>query len=168
MTVYTGVTPDSRVIVDADPEVLNRAGAASVTAVPIEEYREIGHHAVQGAVENGRPVLKISDGLKRQKEIADIRRGLEDIDRESGAGRAFRKSAIDMSEMLTALKEIAAGTVSALKEANPELEIDLDAALEAVAGFDISQSVDIKKIADYENEAETLRGELRALVEEQE
>jgi len=169
MNVYVGKTLDGEVIIDAYPNTLG--DAVSVTSVPFEEYRKLGHYAVKAVFEGDKPVLKLDKPLMKKKKISDLKKELEEIDKLSGAGRSFRKTVTDMGEILSAVKGFVAGFknfVEEQRENDPdffaEFDSDVSPFIEKITEFDFSEHYDIKKIAQYEQRAEVLREELNPLL----
>ena len=137
MKVYIGKMPDGSVIIDTNPQVLK--DAEILTSMPMEEYQALGHHSVDIAIEDGKPVVRLSEAVARQVEIAKCKSRLEQIDRDAGAGRALRVIAIEATRLL---HETDPGNVT----------------------FDPAYSLDLKKIIAAENEAMQIRVEMATLL----
>ena len=106
-----------------------------------------------------------------KKLQAQLKLQLEDIDHESGAGRSFRKAAMDFGVMLTAFRKVAMdfGEVTrVLGESNPELAAEFDpkenADLQTIIQYDPIGNEDLKRIIEWENKAEGIRNQLRPLL----
>jgi hypothetical protein len=137
MKVYIGKMPDGGVIVDVNPQVLR--DAEILASMPMEEYQALGHHSVDVAIEDGKPVVRLKDAVAKKVEIAKCKSRLEQIDRDAGAGRAFRAIAIEVARLL--------------HETDP-----------ANVTFDPANSRDLKKIIDAENVAIQVRAEMAPLL----
>jgi len=169
------VKDGSEVIHFLDEKEMKDAGYSKAEKIVTEEeFNSNGCYAriIDDEIVVGKTAEEKADEERREK-IKGLKSELDQIDKEIGAGRAFRKSTIDMSAMLTSLKEIAIGfaeTVKAVKQANPELLVDFDpdAAIEKITGFDFSKHVDIGKITESEIKAESTRDKLRPLINEAE
>ena len=107
---------------------------------PEMEVAEADWQAAEGLARiiNGKIFLGRTDeekaALKREEEITALKARLDEIDRDSGAGRSLRKTALNMGE-----------------------------ALEKAGTFDFADDFDLRKIAEWENEAASIREKLRSL-----
>ena len=129
-------------------------------------------------VKNGKIVLGYSDEEKAEQEkqalIEEKKSALEKIDAESGAGRSVRKAALDASEMLKAIRQVAmdvADAIALLGTTNPTLKENFDPqkneALKILKEvYDPAANADIIKLAEFEAKASAIRDELAPLLKE--
>lgn len=115
---------------------------------------------------------KETEEEKRLQKIELYKLQLYAIDAKAGAGRSFRKAAMDMSEMLKALRQVAmnlADIIRILHAQNLGLEAfdpDENEALQLITEYDPAENEDLQKIIDLETEAETIRDQLKPLLNE--
>jgi hypothetical protein len=105
---------------------------------------------------------KVPENIEKKNEIAGLKNRLNAIDEKAKAGRAVRKAAIDMGEMLSAIREVAIDFGNIAKELGHDPEEN--AALKVLIGFDPAKNSDLQKIAEWEEEAEAVREQLRPLL----
>ena len=82
MKVYIGKMPDGSVIIDTNPQVLK--DAEILATMPMEEYQALGHHSVDIAIEDGKPVVRLKDAVANKVKIAKIQARFAEIDRLDG------------------------------------------------------------------------------------
>jgi len=89
---------------------------------------------------------------------------LDEIDKKSGAGRSVRKTAIDMGEMLSIVREVAMDFANMAEQLQVSgFEPSENEALRQLIGFDPAENEDLQRITEWENKAKELREELSEL-----
>ena len=102
-----------------------------------------------------------SPNAKRRKELLQK---LNRIDQESGAGRAVRKTAVDMGGMLTVLRKVTMDFGDMAKALGVEgFDPDENVALHTLIEYNPEQHFDLQKLEEYENQAADIRQELKGL-----
>jgi len=139
--------------------------------VSAEEFNSNGCYAriLDGEIVVGRTAEELA-AEEKQERVTELKTELSRIDKDAGAGRAFRKSAIDMGVMLNALKKVAVefgNLVKELRDANPELlngfDPEANSEFKRIMELDFSNHYDIRKITEYENNAEDVRTRLKSI-----
>jgi len=117
------------------------------------------------------PILPKEEELiinEKEIEIQELKSKLIKIDNDAGAGRALRKTAIDMGGMLSALRKIAIDFGDMAKTLGVQgFNPDENEALKIVISYDPAEHYDLQKITLLENEAETIRNKISELENQQ-
>jgi len=172
--VYIGEKTDGTLVAHTSLEAMKELDGVKepLTSFPIADFE-----AANGLVRliDGEVVLGLTDkeqeSVHRQETITLLKNKLADIDAQAGAGRAFRGVAINSGFMLTALRKAAmdfGDLTQALRKDNESL-IDFDAekneALKLIVSYNPSENEDLSRIIEWEKKAESVRAELRPLLE---
>ena len=169
--LYIGKRADGKLTWNTDLEDMKQIDGVTTVLkkVPIEEFEAADGlvRLINSEVFLGQTEAEKDEEEKRDK-IIELKRHLERIDVESGAGRAFRKVAIDMGGMLSALRKVVidfSGIAEMSNEAGGGTPTKLapveNAALQKLLEFDPAENVDLQKITEWEHEAELVREMLR-------
>jgi hypothetical protein len=143
--------------------------------VSVEEWEAAGSTAHIGA--SGKIVLgRTPEELaleEKQSHIAALKDRLIEIDKDSGAGRALRRTAKDMGIMLMMLRNVAIDIgvmTEVLKEKVPGLtgfDPAENEALKLLIEYDPSEHDDLQRIVGWETEAEAIREKLQPLLQQE-
>ncbi|MDR0475544.1 MAG: hypothetical protein LBH43_17960 [Treponema sp.] len=143
MKVYIGKMPSGGPIIDTDAQVLKRANAQVLKTMTLAEYQAMGGRSSVVTIENGEAVFTLPEAVAKQKQVAELKTLLAQIDEDSGASRHVRDVSVSAGVVLDAVRVL-------LSRFAGELDIKLPAGF----GSGAASAADILSLSPAPNATE--------------